>query len=111
MLAAWLLVLGLAVPTAASEIGLENRPVVVFPGPNGGIAHQTPYPQSRRSATVWNADACWRGCQRSCTWTMEYCVRGSDPDLCRPQLDACDRTCQRSCRAWGQGPLLGFVDF
>jgi len=42
---------------------------------------------------------------------MEYCVRASDPDLCRPGLDACDRSCQRTCRGFSGGPLLGFFDF
>ena len=41
---------------------------------------------------------------------MEYCVRASDADACRPWLDDCDRSCQRSCRSRG-GPLLGFVDW
>jgi hypothetical protein len=41
---------------------------------------------------------------------MEYCVRATPADACRPHLDACDRSCQRSCRTRG-GPLLGFIDF
>jgi hypothetical protein len=106
-----LLVLGLTAPAAAWEIGMENRPQVTFPGPKGGIVHQSPYPQSSRSATIWNGDACWHECKTSCTYKMEYCVRGSSADECRPSLDGCDRACHRSCRAWWQGPLLGFADF
>jgi hypothetical protein len=114
-LVALLLLLAAAVaPAAAGEIGRENRPQVVFPGPRGGVVHQSPYPQSSRSATVWNADACWRECNASCTWKLEYCIKAADSnaaDTCRPYLDACDRACHRSCRAWWQGPLLGFLDF
>ena len=54
-----LLVLGLAASAAAGDYTLENRPEVVF---KGGIVHQTPYPQGRRAASVWNSDACWRDC-------------------------------------------------
>ena len=111
LVALLLLILGFAAPAAASEIGMENRPQVVFPGPKGGVVHQSPYPQSSRSATIWNGDACQRECNASCTAKMDVCIRSSDADQCRPYLDGCDRSCQRSCRSWWQGPLLGFVDF
>ena len=89
---------------------------VTFPGPvkNGPpIVHQSPYPQSSRGAAVWAGDACWRDCQASCKWKMDYCLQadGADIDLCRPYLDNCDRACQRSCRKGWSGPLLGFIDF
>jgi hypothetical protein len=104
-----LFVLGLAAQAAAGDYTLENRPEVVF---KGGIAHKTPYPQGKRSTSVWVSDACWRDCSASCTWRMEACVRGSgDADACRPHLDACDRSCQRGCRGTWSGPLLGFLDF
>jgi hypothetical protein len=104
-----LFVLGLAAQAAAGDYTLENRPEVVF---KGGISHQTPYPQGKRSTSVWVSDACWRDCSASCTWRMETCVRGSgDADACRPHLDACDRSCQRGCRGPWSGPLLGFLDF
>jgi hypothetical protein len=106
--AALLLVLGLAASAAAGQYTMENRPELIF---KGGIVHQTPYPQSKRAASVWGSDACWRGCASSCTWKMEYCVRSNDPDACRPHLDACDRSCQRGCRGISGGPLLGFFDF
>ena len=109
--ASLLLVLALAAPAAAWEIGMENRPLVTFPGPKGGIVHQSPYPQSSRSASVWNADACWKDCKAANAWKMEYCVRGSSADECRTYLDASDRACQRSCRGFWSGPLLGFMDF
>ena len=111
LVALLLLLLGLIASATAGEIGMENRPLVTFPGPKGRIVHQTPYPQTSRAATVWNGDACWRECSASCTWKMDYCVGASDADQCRPHLDACDRSCQRSCRSWWQGPLLGFMDF
>jgi hypothetical protein len=103
-----LFILGLAAPAAAGQYKLENRPEVVF---KGGIVHQSPYPQSKRAASVWASDACWRDCKTSCTWKMEYCVGSNDPDACRPHLDACDRSCQRSCRGLSAGPLFGFFDF
>jgi len=103
-----LLILGLAAPAAAGQYKMENRPEVIF---KGGIVHQTPYPQSKRAASVWASDACWRDCSSSCAWKMEYCVRSNDADSCRPRLDACDRSCQRSCRGLSAGPLLGFIDF
>ena len=103
-----LLVLGWAASAAAGDYTMENRPELVF---KGGIVHQTPYPQGRRAASVWNSDSCWRGCTSTCAWKMESCVRSSDADACRPNLDACDRSCQRACRDWRTGPLLGFFDF
>lgn len=108
LVASLLLVLGLAASAMAGGYSLENRPEVVF---KGGIVHQTPYPQIKRSASVWNSDACWRDCKSTCTWKMETCVGGASPDACRPQLDACDRSCQRSCRGPWSGPLLGFFDW
>ena len=109
-----LLFLGLAVPAAAGDYTLEQRPQVAFPGPNGGIVHVSPYPASKRAAAVWASDTCWRDCKSSCTWKMESCVSATDADLCRPHLDACDRACQRSCRTTSGpllGPLLGVFDW
>jgi hypothetical protein len=103
-----LFVLGWLAPAAANDYSLANRPEVVF---KGGVVHQTPYPQSKRTASVWKSDACWRDCSSACKWKMEYCVTSSDPDTCRPHLDACDRACQRDCRGISGGPFLGFVDW
>ena len=103
-----LLIASLIAPAAASDYTLENRPEVSF---KGGPVHVSPYPQSKRSASVWGNDACWQDCKSSCSWKMEYCVRAMDADACRPHLDACDRSCQRSCRGFSAGPLLGFVDW
>ena len=97
-----------AAPAAAGEYSLANRPEVVF---KDGPAHVSPYPQSRRAASVWQSDACWRDCKSACAWKLEYCVGSADADACRPHLDACDRTCQRSCRGLSGGPLLGFIDW
>jgi hypothetical protein len=110
---AGLIVGGSPGPSAAGDYTYENRPHIVFPGPKGkGIVHVSPYPASKRAASIWLADACWRDCSRHCTWQMETCLRaaGAPADACRPHLDACDRSCQRTCRLRG-GPLLGFVDF
>ena len=103
-----LFILGMVAQAAAGQYKYENRPEVIF---KGGIVHQTPYPQSRRAASVWASDACWRDCKTSCTWRMEYCVGSNDADAGRPRLDACDRSCQRTCRGISGGPLLGFIDF
>ncbi|HWL31295.1 MAG TPA: hypothetical protein VNQ50_04105 [Xanthobacteraceae bacterium] len=99
---------GFVVPASAGDYTLENRPQVVF---KGGIAHVSPYPMSRRSASIWSSDACWRDCSASCTWAMESCVRAEGADACVPRLDACDRSCQRACRDPSSGPLLGFIDW
>ena len=107
LVAALVLIAGLLAPAAAGDYSLENRPEVSF---KGGPVHVSPYPMSKRAAAVWASDACWRDCTSACNWKMEYCVRASDADACRPYLDGCDRACQRSCRSRG-GPLLGFVDF
>jgi len=101
------LIASLVAPAVAGDYTLANRPEVIF---KGGAVHVSPYPAGKRAAAVWASDACWRDCTASCTWKMEYCVRATDADTCRPQLDACDRSCQRSCRTRG-GPLLGFIDW
>jgi hypothetical protein len=103
-----LLAEGLAAPAAAGDYTLEHRPQVVF---KGNTVHVSPYPQSRRSASVWASDACWQDCKASCTWKMESCVRVKGTDTCVPHLDSCDRACQRSCRDAWSGPLLGFLDW
>jgi hypothetical protein len=98
----------LAVSAAANDYTLANRPEVSF---KHGPVRVSPYPQSKRQASVWASDACWRHCESSCAWNMEYCVRSTDPDACRPHLDACDRSCQRDCRGPWAGPILGFIDW
>jgi hypothetical protein len=103
-----LMLLGLVASAAANDYTLENRPDVVF---KGNILHKTPYPQGKRSTSVWASDACWRDCKSACTWKMEYCVRSNSADECRPHLDSCDRTCQRECRGPWSGPILGFMDW
>jgi hypothetical protein len=103
-----LLLCGLVASAVAGDYTMENRPELVF---KGGVVHQTPYPQGARAASVWKSDACWRGCNASCTWNMETCIRSSDADTCRPQLDACGRSCQRDCRGISAGPLLSYFDF
>ena len=108
ILVALVLFLGLVAPAAANDYLLEHRPEVTF---RDGPAHMTPYPQSGRSATVWNRTACWNDCSTDCKARMTGCMTSASPDACRPHLDACDRSCQRSCRSFWQGPLAGFLDF
>ena len=102
-----------ASPALAGGFTYENRPAVVF---KGGVERMTPYPQSRRSTSVWVSDACWRDCNSSCSWRMEYCVRGgASADACRPHFDNCNRACQRDCRGFSAGPLggplVGLIDW
>jgi hypothetical protein len=94
-----LLLFGFVAQATAGGYTLENRPVVVF---KGGVEHMTPYPQSKRSNS-------------SCSWKMEYCVRGNAADTCRPHFDNCNRACQRECRGFSAGPLggplVGLIDW
>lgn len=103
---------GFAPALAGEGYSLENRPAVVF---KGGVERMTPYPQGKRSTSVWVSDSCFRGCNSSCAWKMEYCLRGDNTaDTCRPHLDNCTRACQRNCGRWGGpwgGPLAAFVDW
>jgi hypothetical protein len=101
-----LVLFGLVAQAAAGDYTYANRPEVVF---KGGPVHISPYPAGKRAAAVWASDACWRDCKTSCTWKFEYCVRGSDADICRPHLDSCDRACLSSCRTRG-GPFVGLFD-
>jgi hypothetical protein len=112
-ISALLVFFALAAPALAGGFTYENRPTVVF---KGGVERMTPYPQSRRSTSVWVSDACWRDCNSSCTWRMEYCIRGgASADACRPHLDNCARACQRECRGFSAGPLggplVGLIDW
>jgi hypothetical protein len=110
VLVALVLLFGLVAPAMAwdDDYRLEHRPGISF---KNGPVHVTPYPQSGRSMTVWNRDACWNACKTDCKAQVAGCMSTADPDVCRPHLDACDRACQRSCRSSWQGPLLGFVDW
>jgi hypothetical protein len=109
MLIGCLFALGIAVPAVAGDYLVRHE--IAFPGAKDGIVHVNPYPTSKRAASIWGSDACWRGCASSCAWHMEACVSGTDADLCRPTFDACNRSCQRSCRTSG-GPLLpDFLDW
>jgi hypothetical protein len=107
-----LLMAGLIGSATANDYSLANRPELVFPGPKGGTVRVSPYPMSKRAASVWISDACWRDCEGQCAWSNEACLLGLrlGNEVCRPKLDACSRACQRTCRARG-GPLLGFIDW
>jgi len=95
-------VLGLA---ACSEYKLENRPQVVFSGRGGERVHISPYPMSSRSAAIWNANACWKGCEAKCGTRFNACADSNGAEACRSALDRCDRACVWECRGDG-GPLL-----
>ncbi len=104
-----LFLVGFVLPAAAGEYSYENRPTVVYPTPNGGNAHISPFPMSKRAAAVWASDACWSDCTGRCAWRMEACVATANADQCRPRLQACDLACQKQCRTRG-GPLLNITD-
>lgn len=102
---------GLALPAAAGDYTLGNRPQVVFPSTTGNSVHVSPYPMSRRAAEVWSSDACWRACTSHGAWRLESCMTsaGLDQNACRAALDADDRACLRSCRT-NAGPLLNITN-
>jgi hypothetical protein len=116
-LLAMLLTLALAAPAAAfdrlfdhNEYKLKNRPDVIFlPGPRGGSVHVSPFPMSKRAASIWKSDACFRDCTGQCTFGYTDCIRSVGEDRCRPQMDTCARTCQAECRRRG-GPVLELTD-
>jgi hypothetical protein len=92
---------------AGAGYTLENRAVIVFPGT--GHERVSPYPMSKRAASVWHSDGCFRNCSGQSAWRFEYCIRELGPEVCRIRLDADDRICLRTCRTKG-GPLLNITD-
>jgi hypothetical protein len=82
-------------PAPRSEIWRAGAP----------YSHIPPFPRSKRSASVWASDACWNGCQSTCTWGMADCLQHDAQGRCLKFTDHCDRSCQRECRGWG-GPLV-----
>jgi hypothetical protein len=109
LIAALLLIAG-ALTAMAGEYSLANRVPIVFPGPHGGIVHLSPFPMSKRAASVWHSDACWRDCSAQGGWRMDACLAVENQDSCRAKLDAQDRACLRQCRLAG-GPLLDLTDY
>ena len=101
LLAAVLMVLGLAPATAADAV-IRHRSAIA--------ASMTEYrviPRSPVAQTVWASDVCWRGCAQDCGRQFKICL--SQGESCVSQNNACDRACQRACRIYG-GPLLP-IDF
>ena len=97
---------------AGSGFSLENRVEAVYPGPKGGRVHVSPFPMSKRTASVLLSEACWKDCSSQGAWRLEACLRTTKAgqDACRASLDADDRTCLRQCRTDG-GPLLNITDY
>src|SRR5262245_56871084 len=88
---------------------LENRPELVFPGPpREGRVHISPYPMSKRAASVWNSDLCWRTCTGETAWRFDDCQRAQGLEACRFAQDADNRACLRTCRTRG-GPWLNLA--
>jgi hypothetical protein len=81
---------------AAAERVLAPRPAPV---------RMLPFPRSEQAQSVWASDACWSGCQSTCTWDLPACLQADSQGHCLKYTDACDRACQRSCRTQG-GPYL-----
>jgi len=114
LLAAVLLAIAGCGPAQADPFGLitfnsyrlENRPDIVFPG---NRVHVSPYPMSKRSASVWLSDACWRGCTAETTFRFEICSAERGFEACRYPLDADNRACLRACRTRG-GPMVNLAD-
>ena len=105
-----LLLGGIVMPTngsaVAADLGLSRAPAY-------GHGYALPFPRSARAAAVWGEGACWRDCQRSCTWGLTGCLAVDSQGRCLKATDACDRSCQRDCRVEGGpyvGPLLKLAD-
>ena len=119
--AAGLVLAGLSGMAQADPFGIiqfrsykpEHRPTVVFPPPpkDGGV-HVSPYPASKRGASVWESDFCWRKCTNETSWRYDACVhelgRGVGLEACRFRLDADNKVCLRSCRTRG-GPMVNLA--
>jgi hypothetical protein len=84
---------------------LENRPKVVFPHKR---VHMSPYPMSKRHASLWISDHCWRACTGETAYRYEACSLTHGLEACRFPLDADNRTCLRACRTRG-GPMLNLA--
>ena len=84
---------------------LENRPELVFPGKR---VHISPYPMSKRAASVWNSDLCWRTCTGETAWRFGACKSAYGPEACRFAHDVDNRVCLSACRARG-GPILNLA--
>ena len=96
-------------PIAFRSYKLENRPIVVFPPPpKKGAVHVSPYPSSKRAASVWTSDFCWRACTGETAWRFEACIGAHGFEACRPALDADNRVCLRTCRSRG-GPMVNLA--
>jgi hypothetical protein len=93
---------GGAWPAAAADV---SRPVTMRPAPE--VAPVLPFPRGERASRVWDARACWSGCQTACTAEEAACLKSAAAPQadCVARADACDRACQRDCR-FGAGPLL-----
>ena len=85
---------------------MENRATVVFPG---NREHTSPYPMSKRAASVWVSDFCWNDCTGQSGWKFQACARAHGPELCRFQLDTDNRACLRACRLRG-GPMVNLAN-
>jgi hypothetical protein len=85
---------------------LENRPKLVFPGKR---VHISPYPMSKRAASVWSSDLCWRTCTGETAWQFDACKTAHGLEACRFAHDADNRACLRACRTRG-GPMLNLAN-
>jgi hypothetical protein len=88
---------------------MENRTPLVFPPPpKNGNVHISPYPMSKRAASVWESDFCWKKCTGETAWRFDDCRTTYGAEACRPALDADNRTCLRACRTRG-GPMVNLA--
>ncbi len=85
-------------PAVGADLGLTRAPAY-------GHRFALPFPRSARAAAVWGEGACWRDCQRTCTWGLTGCLAVDSQGRCLKTTDACDRSCQRDCRVSG-GPYV-----
>ena len=66
---------------------------------------ESPFVRSKRSASVWASDRCWKECGSYCSWNMAGCLREDSQGHCLKLTDKCHRYCQRECRTMA-GPYL-----
>jgi hypothetical protein len=110
----WAVILGILLattglsPSVAADFTLWRQHTITAAPATTAYVFRVP-PRSPQAQTVWESDACWRGCERQCGWQFQACLRVDGQGACSAQTDRCDRSCQSQCRSYG-GPLLNMAN-
>jgi hypothetical protein len=102
ILLVWAILIGALVPAQAAD---AYRPATRQVQP---VPERLPLALrnlSKRSASVFASDACWRGCTTECGAHFQQCSRGTWFDGCLQSNNLCELSCLRHCRLGG-GPLM-----